>query len=530
MTGPVDVLVAGAGPAGLSLALQAHAHGARVRVVERRPEQFRPSRALIVHPRTLEVLRPLGITGQLLDRTDITPHMHLHLGRRVVAVALAGLALPDTAFPHLSLLRQADVESVLSRALLDRGVEVQRGAELVGLCQDADTVHATVRGAAGTEQIACTFLAGCDGPASTVRGQAGIGWSGGPYAEEVLLADAELDGELPGSAAHAVPLRHGLLFLFPAGERATWRLLTTRPATAGDGPPFGALGAAIPVSELQAILDQAGLRLRITRLAWSARCRVQHRLAARFRQGRVFLAGEAAHAYSPAGGQGMNAGIQDAMNLGWKLAFAASGNADPALLDSYQAERRPVARRLIVLTHLIYRAEAATGPIPSWLRGAAVPLTAPALPLLLSRPQLLAAMIRTLSQLRVGYRRSPLTREATPRIRGLPRAGDRLPDATVTCQGRQARLHELLARPGLHLLLQRDAGHIEDQLSGSTVVTHRLTSAPGRGIIAVRPDGYIGFRCAAADLAQLRDWLARLGACPPQPPAPGGAAAGHAPR
>ena len=179
VTRPAGILVAGAGPAGLALALQAHDHGADVRVVERRQLAFRPSRALILHSRTLEVLRPLGVTQALLARADIAPTADLHLGHRVVRVRLGDLALPDTAFPHLSLIRQMDVETVLAQALADRG---DRGG----------TRHRTGRGArwpgracgrscgrAGRRTEArFGFVVGCDGPASTVRSQAGIGWPG----------------------------------------------------------------------------------------------------------------------------------------------------------------------------------------------------------------------------------------------------------------------------------------------------------------------------------------------------------------
>ena len=140
MTRPAGILVAGAGPAGLALALQAHDHGAAVRIIERRHEAARPSRALILHPRTLEVLRPLGVTQALLAKADIAPTVYLHLGRRSVRVSLGDLALPDTAFPHLSLIRQMDVETVLIQALAARGVEVERGTELAGVHDGTDGV------------------------------------------------------------------------------------------------------------------------------------------------------------------------------------------------------------------------------------------------------------------------------------------------------------------------------------------------------------------------------------------------------
>src|SRR5512135_1924106 len=204
MGGQAGLLVVGAGPAGLALALQAHDHGAEVRIIERRPVASRPSRALILHPRTLEVLRPLAVTDALLARADIAPTAELHLGSRAVRVRLADLALPDTAFPHLSLIRQMDVETVLAQALADRGVTVQRGTELAGLDQDAEGVRAVLRSPGTVTEARFGFVAGCDGPGSTVRARAGAGWPGRPYPVEVLLADAELDADLAGDAAHVV--------------------------------------------------------------------------------------------------------------------------------------------------------------------------------------------------------------------------------------------------------------------------------------------------------------------------------------
>ena len=512
MTRPASILVAGAGPAGLTLALQAAAHGAGVRIIDRRPSAFRPSRALIMHSRTLEVLRPLGVTGALLAHADIAPRVDLRLGRRVIHASLAGLRLPDTAFPHLSLIRQADVERVLTQALADRGIEVERGTELLSVLDTAHEARAVLRSAAGVAETVVDFVGGCDGPDSTVREQAGIGWRGGPYPTEIVLADAELAGALGTAAAQVVADSHGLVFAFPLGEQASWRLLSTRPAR--DEQPFGQPGPPVPAAELQAMLDHAGLDAQITGLAWSARVRVQHRLADRFGRGRLYLVGDAAHAYSPATGQGMNAAIQDAANLGWKLALAAGLSQPGELLDSYDRERRPVARHVLALTHLAFWAEAATGPVPSLLRGELAPLAAPVVPALLSRRRLVAAAVRFVSQLGVSYRSSPLSAEGDPRPRGGPRAGDRLPDGPVSCSGRQIELHELTAQPGIHVLLDRDAERLDDTWPGGLVHVHRLTSHPGRGLMAIRPDGYIGLRCQITGQCQLADWLRRAGITP----------------
>ncbi|QNN51184.1 FAD-dependent monooxygenase [Nocardioides mesophilus] len=514
MSATPDVLVVGAGPTGLATALQAHDHGAAVRVVDRRPDAFRPSRAMVMHSRTLDSLRPLGVTDALLERADVSPRAELHLGRRRVRMELAELDLPDTGFPHLTLLRQADVEEVLADALTSRGVDVERGTELVHLRDDGTAARGTLRTDGRTKPVVSRFVAGCDGPASTVRAAAHIGWRGGSYREEVLLADVELDGDLAPGTLHAVPAREGLVFLFALGEGATWRLLATRPHTGPDpsADSFGQPGEPIPVEEVDRLLRDSGLGVGLAELRWSARVPLQHRLADSFRRGPSFLAGDAAHAHSPAAAQGMNTGLNDAVNLGWKLAFAARGPGHEPLLDSYEQERRPVARQVLSMTHLVFFAEASTNPFAGLLRSRLVPLAAPALPLLLSRRWLVAEGVRILSQLRVEHRHSVLSVDGTPPADQGPRPGDRLPDETVTCEGTTRRLHEVIAAPGVHVLLSREAGDLDGFALGPRVAVHRLTSRPGPEVVAVRPDGYVGFRCGRNDPAQLAAWLELVGA------------------
>jgi hypothetical protein len=258
------------------------------------------------------------------------------------------------------------------------------------------------------------------------------------------------------------------------------------------------------------MLADANADQRIAALAWSARYHVEHRLAARFRAGRLVIAGDAAHTWSPATGQGMNTGIQDAVNLGWKLALAPRSSNPERLLDTYDAERRPAARSLFRLTHAAFWAEAGTGPVPSLLRAMA-PLGGPMAPLVLGRRWLLGEGLAAMSRLRAGYRDSPLSVEGTPVMAGGPRTGDRLPDRPVMVAGCRVRLHELIAYPGFTVLVHRDAA-LPDALDlGPLVAVHRLDDAPGTGLTAIRPDGYVGFRCGVADLGQLRAWLARIG-------------------
>ena len=501
-----DVLVVGAGPAGLVAALQAHAHGASVRVVERRTEPFRPSRAMVLHPRALESLRPLGVSERIVARGDTAPTADLHLGRRVVRVALAEVDLPDTAYPHLTLVRQADVEAVLLEAVGEAGIPVEWGTELVDLVQHGGDVCHVVTARGSTRTGESRYVAGCDGPASTVRRLTGIGWRGGPYREEIVLADVEIDGLAPGRL-HVVAAAEGLLFVFALGERGTWRLLATRPGGEGERA-HGQTGETVPAAEVRALVAASGLGASVTEVGWSSSVPLQHRLADSFRAGSCFLVGDAAHAHSPAAAQGMNTGILDAVNLGWKLAFAARhprADLEP-LLGSYQTERRPVARQLLALTHAVFFAEASTHPLPAFLRGTLVPLAAPLVPLALGQDRLLAAVVRLLSQQWVRLRHSPVSVEHGHR-RGAPRAGDRLPDRDVVHDGGRGRLHELTALPGIHVLLDRDARTLDLDPLGPHVTLHRLLDSPGSGLVAVRPDGHVGLTCEVADQARLTCWL-----------------------
>ncbi|MCZ2849781.1 FAD-dependent monooxygenase [Modestobacter sp. VKM Ac-2978] len=506
MSTPLDVLVVGAGPTGLALGLQAAAHGARVRVVDARTTASRPSRALIVHARTLEVLRPLGVVDDLLAGADTSPAVELHLGRSTVPVRLGDLALPDTAFPHLTLVRQQEVERVLTAALADHGVPVEWGTPLVTVADGPDDVAAVLRRDGEDEVVHCGALAGCDGVDSTVRTAAGIGWPGARARPEVVLADVDLAGGLAPGTAHVGAGRGGLLMAFALGEGAPWRLVATRAAP--DVLPPGTGGPAVTIGELQELLEVAGLPARVTAVAWSSRIALQHRLAGAYRSGRLFLAGDAAHAWSPAGGQGMNTGLQDATALGWRLAAAATSTAPEVLLDSYEAERRPVAAAMLVLTRSLFWAESGTDRVAATLRGRLAPTAAPLVPWVLARRRLVARGLRVLAQLDTGYRGGPLGRTGSTPRPGRLHPGDRVPDGPVRCGGRDLRLHELIARPGVHVLLDRDAP--DPPVTGRLVHLHRLASSPGRGVVAVRPDGHAGFTSGAVD-AELVWWLASVG-------------------
>jgi 2-polyprenyl-6-methoxyphenol hydroxylase-like FAD-dependent oxidoreductase len=526
----LDVLVVGAGPTGLTLAAQLQALGATCRILDRQLDRVHESRALAIQPRTLEVLRGLGVAQELAARGNDAIRVELRAGGRVVPVRLFGLGLDDTAFPFLLFVSQAETEQVLNDHLATRGVPVERAVELVAFQADQHGVTCTLRHGDGhTEQARARYLVGCDGAASTVRRSAGIPFVGGAYPQTFTLADLEVDGGLDRNTAYAFMGAVGILFFFPLGRPASWRLLGMHPTLGGShGAP-----ERPTLAELQALVDAfSGGALRLRDPAWLTYFRLQHRHATRYRSGHVFLAGDAAHVHSPAGAQGMNTGIQDAWNLGWKLALVARGLAEEALLDSYDSERRPVGRLVVRFTDRAFTVATSTNPLVRALRTRLVPRL---LPLALRFDRAVAAGFRTVSQLGIGYRRSPAVRDGQPRLRRGPRAGDRLPDARIAQDGQVCWLGEALAAPGFHLLLcgppgNWDTGKLTSLRSryADILAVHHLTRAAAPGALhdidghafarlgvddtahyLIRPDGHIGYRAGGTDLDGLGRYLAR---------------------
>jgi 2-polyprenyl-6-methoxyphenol hydroxylase-like FAD-dependent oxidoreductase len=525
---PLDVLVVGAGPTGLTLAAQLQALGATVRIVDRQLDRVHESRALGVQPRTLEVLRGLGVAQELVARGNDAIWVQFHSGGRVVRVRLFGLGLDDTAFPFLLFVSQADTEQVLGDHLATGGIPVERGVELVGFHADPEAVTCTLRHRDGRiEQVRVRYLVGCDGAHSTVRRGAGIPFGGGAYPQTFALADLEVDG-LDRDAAHAFVGQEGIALFFPLGRPASWRLLAMHPSLQGRREP-----ARPSLEELQALADaMTGDSVRLHDPVWRTYFGLQHRHASRYQAGRIFLAGDAAHIHSPAGAQGMNTGIQDAWNLGWKLALVTRGVAEEALLGSYDAERRPVGRFVVRFTDRAFTIVTSTNPLVRALRTRLAPRV---LPLGLRFDRAAAYGFRTIAQLDINYRHSPAIQEGRPALRRGPRAGDRLPDARVAQDGQACWLGEALAGPGFQLLLCGPVGDWHpSQLTAlrhrypDTLAVHHLTREATPGALEdsdgqlfarlgvdgtaqylIRPDGHIGYRCGGDDLAGLHRYLAR---------------------
>ncbi|HEY7357587.1 MAG TPA: FAD-dependent monooxygenase [Ktedonobacterales bacterium] len=536
-------LVVGAGPTGLMMALQLARHGVACRIIDKQPHATTTSNAIGVQSRTLEIFDQLGLIDEALAQGNRLHGMNIYAdGQRLIQVRFDDLPAP---YPFTLSLPQSETERILAKHLAEMGVPVERQVELIGFAQDAQAVTATLRRADGHEEhVTAAWLIGCDGAHSAVRHLLNVPFQGAAYPEAFALADVRLRWPLPDNEAHMFLRQDGLLAVFALpGGRA--RLIVETAAEAGDEKM-----PAPTLEDIQRYLDRfAPAGSVASDPAWLSAFRVHLRHAAHTRQGRVFLAGDAAHIHSPAGGQGMNTGLQDACNLGWKLALVHSGCAPASLLDTYETERLPVAESVLHTSDLILKAATLRSPITQQIRNRLVPL-------LVQQDFIQHRITEQIAELRINYRHSPIVGEHHQAHLGPghrtagPRAGDRAPDAgpLLRADGTSARLFEIMRGATHTLLLLADGERADDSwqrltaladaisarygqqittylvASGTTALAagaatsasmlldqeetlHQRYGAGSECLYLIRPDGYIGYRSVPADADALNDYL-----------------------
>ncbi|WCD90453.1 Pentachlorophenol 4-monooxygenase [Streptomyces xanthophaeus] len=540
-----DVLVVGAGPVGLTAAVELRRHGVSCRIVDRLPARLPFAKAVGIQPRTLELWDRMGLVRAALDAA--VPMRGQLLYTNGTEQARFELALPPEVPYGFAALPQYETERILDEFLTSRyGTAVERGTELVSFVQDAEGVTSVLRTPSGAqEEVRTRYLVGCDGAHSIVRKGLGLSYEGGAFPEEYMLADVEVDWDLPhGYAVRSVHRDASgtvddVLVCIPLPGRARYRMSMLVPpglsaqavpdAQAPDAAPSDGIahglqsGRAPGLPEIQAVLDRLSPRTTTASgLRWASVFRISHRIVNRYAVDRVFVAGDAAHIHPPTGAQGMNTGIQDAWNLAWKLALAVDGSARPGLLPSYDAERRPVGEEVVGRT--VRHAEQGVQ----------------------ADPEDTGTLMLREAQLLVGYRGSPVV--DPPGEGPGPRPGDRAPDCTgLTGQieTHPLRLYDLLRDTGHVLLLygtgEGDARWIEElartarEASGGRMGTC-LVLAPGAPLwtgtpaahrdtagqfarlyaadrptaFAVRPDGYLGARISPPDPQALAAHLAAV--------------------
>ena len=502
------VLIVGAGPTGLVAAHELARNGIRCRLIDKDAHRARQSRAIAIHPRTVETFQLMGLAEDFLA-----------VGQRITGVntygesgriAHVGFASLDTRYPYVLGVPQDETERLLEERDARLGVTVERNTELVGLTQRGSGVSARLRHDHRIEELEADWVLGCDGAHSTVREQSAISFTGATYPERFALADIKVEGDLDHAEAQVWLAADGALAFFPLPEDR-WRLIIANsPADWNDEPSL---------AQCQALVDERGPGgLRLVDPRWIAVFRIHRRAAGQFRRDRVFLLGDAAHIHSPVGGQGMNMGMLDAFNLAWKLSLVIAGGADAAMLDSYEAERKPVDEAVIRQTDRATRLVALHGAVARFLRDHLMALAT-------QIPAVADKLGDQISGLGINYRHSPIV-EDYPVAGGGPQAGDRAPDALLDNPRRDVatQLYDLVAEKR-HLLLMVGDGSgpapVIPEVWRQSVAVRRVVSANGgdgdlvdrNGEIAarygstpaaylIRPDAYVGLRCRSSDIAE----------------------------
>ncbi len=476
-----DVLIAGAGPVGLTLAVELARYGVRLRIVDRAPARTDKSKAVAVWSRTLELFEPAGLTDTLIAAGVRVNAASIGTGVEEIArIAFDGL---DTRYSFVLMIPQSETERILEQRLAELGVRVERGVELVGFADRGSSVEAALKTANGaTDTVSAAWLAGCDGAHSTVRHSLGKEFHGDAIATDFLLADIRLSKPpVPPDELMMWWHRDGIVAGFPLpGGRMRMIASTKPPADPASEPTL---------AELQAILDSRGPGgLTATDPVWMARFRINERKVDDYRGGRAFLAGDAAHIHSPAGGQGMNTGMQDAFNLAWKLALVWKGACGEALLESYSTERSAIAADVIASPGKMTRVAMLDSEVAQTLRNFVARHV-------LGLHAVRHAVGETLSELTVGYPKSPLNGAHASGLKG-PRPGHRFPPPAQapTSVGAAPRF----------TVFSADAGPTPlPALVGETV----LAPPDAAGIWLVRPDGYVALTARAGDWQAVGAYL-----------------------
>lgn len=533
-----NILVVGAGPTGLTMAAVLARYGLTPRIIDKAlvPPADR-SRAIVIQARTLELFDDLGIVREVLDEALLVAQANVFTqggGRGTITIKPEWI---DSQYGRFVTLPQDETERILGELVEGQGITIERGVELTSLEDGTGSALATLTHADGrVEQMEADYVLGCDGAHSAVRHLAGIDFPGSTYPDECLLGDVEMRWRLPDEQVSICPAEDGVLLAFPLPGRHHFRVIMILPAeTEEESRHVDAEEFLAKLRRMVPAVGGAAAEPTILESRWLTRYRLHSRGVPTYRKGRAFVAGDAAHIHSPAGAQGMNTGIQDAYNLGWKVGLVANGVLAPAVLDTYHTERHRVGELLLKSTDRMFAMLAGGGRAGLLLRR-----VMPALGIrLLGFPIIGKRIARFVSQTGIRYRNSALSVEAhgAGRLpRHAPHAGDRAPDVEL---GYRRRISDLLRGPQHTLLLfggrstalieryselAREVGARYGDLVKPVVLRHpnaqpprgevddegaahdRYGADPG-AIYLVRPDGYIAFRGAETDTEVLRTTL-----------------------
>lgn len=539
----LPVLVVGAGPTGLILAAELIRHGTTCRIVDKANGPTPLSKATTVQARSLEMFEDLGILDKAVSAGTPSHGVNIYHGtHRLLHVSYDEIESP---YPYLLNIPQSTLERVLGERVAELDLKIEWQTELAGFTQDAEGVTATLRHADGREEtVRAAWLVGCDGAHSVVRHSLNIAFAGHSYSQWFGLADVTLRWGLRHDELHGFVNPTGLFFAIPLPGEERYRVVME-----AEEPPAG---TELTLAHFQEALDQRGPgNATLSDPGWISPFKVNARRAEKYRVGRVFIAGDAAHIHSPTGGLGLNTGMQDGYNLAWKLALVIHGLAEPALLDSYETERTPVADAVLRLAGQLTTMLTLTNPVGQQLRNHLLPVLSGLGPV---QHQIAVQD----AQLSIHYHTSPIVSEyhherfGHARTAGGPKAGDRAPNIETlqTVDGSATRLYDVLRGirhtvllfggpksnaaswenltsvvrevHGKHGETMRayiivDGASIPKALEGYSSIlldtdgaAHHRYQAEQPMLYLIRPDGYIGFRSRPVDLPALTAYLSRI--------------------
>ncbi|RKD75264.1 2-polyprenyl-6-methoxyphenol hydroxylase-like FAD-dependent oxidoreductase [Sinobaca qinghaiensis] len=494
-----EVIIIGAGPTGLTLALELSRYHIPFRIIAKDSGPGEASRAMAVVPRTLEFYRQFGIDQEVINNGIKLDNILVRVeGEEKAKVNFQQLGGDLSPYPFVLTYPQDDHEAFLIEKLKKQGTEIEWGTELVSFSHHAEGTTAIVKKEGQLEEIQSAYLVGCDGASSVVRTELDIDFKGGTYPQIFCVIDIEGEGEAISSRSMNMCFSGDEFAIFmPVRSSGTTRLISIIPKELQDQ-------GKTSFEEIKPFLESA-FKVRIDKVNWYSTYSVHHRVAERFQKGRVFLAGDAAHIHSPAGGQGMNTGIGDAVNLGWKLASVIQKRADATVLETYSPERRDFAKVLVASTDRAFTRIVAKDKPSKLLRKNIIPA---GIPLLNYSAFIRRIVFNILSQIRVNYKKSELSYGHKNRLY----AGQRLPYTGYN--------YDALKEMDWQI-------HIYGQASASMkefASTHHITlfewvwnkRAAKAGLVEdalcfIRPDGHIGFLSEYQDTHELKAYMREHG-------------------
>ncbi|WP_292350486.1 FAD-dependent monooxygenase [Mesorhizobium sp.] len=495
------VLIAGAGPTGLTLALWLTRLGVPVRIFDRAAAPGETSRALAVQARTLEFHRQIGIVDDVLAAGVRLERLTLHTPAGVAArLPLSDFGRGISPYSFAFALPQDIHERLLITHLERAGVEVERDTELVAFQDKGEAVIATLSRNGRTETVSAAYLAGCDGARSAVRHGLNIGFPGGTYEQSFYVADVKGSGEITPNGMDTTISSYGFAIVMPVRQSGSVRLI-------GIVPKAHEADETITFEAIRADVER-DTGVKVHEVNWFSTYRVHHRVAERFRAGRVFLAGDAGHIHSPAGGQGMNTGMGDAVNLAWKLAAVVQGRADARLLDSYEPERIAFAHKLIESTDKVFRFVTSRSRLVGLFRRYLMPKIMNAA---LHTSFGSRAFFGVISQAAIEYRAGPISAGTAGKVSG----GDRLPYVVGARGDNFEPLRSLDWQ--IHVYGEVNA-EFRAMLAPAGIPVHAFawSEAAGKaglqrdGAYLVRPDGHVALASPVQEAATFQRYLAGL--------------------